>query len=216
MFGLFKKKKAENTSDYLSDVALLKQIFSAMGSNFAKFHQQLEAGLIVGSKKRDTPVPGYVSFAYNTDVLNRFEDKKGRNLAIRGIKVFEATANAYVEIQINVGYGIVMGFFPKLHPLTSPVLDNVQVDRFTIHYPGEDNFNPAKALLSKEDAQLINPSDVYELELNGKKYYHLADLENGDGDFVGIDDQKNLYRITHDPFEITVVNGSLAEILGKQ
>ena len=69
MFGLFKKKK----SDHQSDVALLKQIFKELGDNFTNFQNQLEAGLIVGSKKTDKPVPGYTSFAYDVDVLNRAE-----------------------------------------------------------------------------------------------------------------------------------------------
>ena len=86
MFGLFKKKK----TDHLADVVLLTQIFKELGDNFTNFQTQLEAGLIVGSKKTNKPFGEYTSFAYNVDVLNKYEDKQGRILAIRGVCVFDS------------------------------------------------------------------------------------------------------------------------------
>lgn len=44
-------------------------------------------------------------------------------------------------------------------------------------------------------------------------YYHIYDLKDGDGDFIGIDEKKNVYKITHDPYEITLLEKTLIELL---
>ncbi|MEY3451193.1 MAG: hypothetical protein RL711_1019, partial [Bacteroidota bacterium] len=49
------------------------------------------------------------------------------------------------------------------------------------------------------------------LDLKGKTYYHLKDIE--DGDFLGIDIHKNIYKITHDPFEINLQKNELINVL---
>lgn len=67
-----------------------------------------------------------------------------------------------------------------------------------------------KLILSK-DQEYINWSDVFEVELNGKTYYHLKGI--GDGDFIGIDDTKQLYEIRHDPLEVKPLHGTVAEVL---
>ena len=62
-------------------------------------------------------------------------------------------------------------------------------------------------MFNHEEISLLNTSDIYKIELNGKIYYHLKDLE--DGDFIGIDTQKNIYLITHDPFKIALQDNDL-------
>jgi hypothetical protein len=49
------------------------------------------------------------------------------------------------------------------------------------------------------------------VKLRGSLYYHLRDLE--DGDFIGIDADKIIYKITHDPFEIIPLNETLEQLL---
>jgi hypothetical protein len=38
-------------------------------------------------------------------------------------------------------------------------------------------------------------------------------VDIADGDFIGIGADKKLYKISHDPFEVIEVHGSLSEIL---
>ena len=41
------------------------------------------------------------------------------------------------------------------------------------------------------------PNDIYGIVLKGKSYYHLRDIE--EGNFMVIDEEKNVYTITHNP-----------------
>ncbi|WP_162842699.1 hypothetical protein [Mucilaginibacter pineti] len=47
--------------------------------------------------------------------------------------------------------------------------------------------------------------------MDGKVYFHIKDLE--DGDFIGIDSDKIIYKITHDPCEIIPLPESLKTVL---
>lgn len=67
-----------------------------------------------------------------------------------------------------------------------------------------------KALIPKGLQDLINWADVFDVELDGKTFYHLKDM--GDGDFIGIDEFGTLYLIKHDPPEITQLKGNMERI----
>ena len=68
------------------------------------------------------------------------------------------------------------------------------------------------SLLTKQELANINENDIYASNLNGKDYYHLKELE--DGDFIGIDTDNHIYLIAHDPFEIKNIERSkLLELL---
>lgn len=54
---------------------------------------------------------------------------------------------------------------------------------------------------------MLNPSEVYEIELDGKTYYPIRELE--DGDFIATDKEKRVYSITHDPYGVTLLSEDL-------
>ena len=207
MFGLFNRKK----SDYKKDVILMQNIFNLLPDNFEFIKKQLDEGLIIGSEKSNKPIDCYTKFTYDIKLLNKLEDKKGRYFGIRGVYVLDSETNELVELQINIGYGILISYFGIKVNFFSPVVDNIKINNFRIMDFSDDNYDSIKDLLSINEKKLINTTDVYEVKLKGKSYYHLKDLE--DGDFIGIDKDKKVYKITHDPFEIILLQGELLEIL---
>ncbi len=49
--------------------------------------------------------------------------------------------------------------------------------------------------------------DLGEFEIEGKLYYQIKDLE--DGNYLAIDGKGKVYTLHHDPFEITLINDSI-------
>ena len=47
---------------------------------------------------------------------------------------------------------------------------------------------------------MFNPNDLYEIEIQGIHLLHLRDLD--DGDFVAIDKEKSIYKVTHSPVKL--------------
>ena len=70
-----------------------------------------------------------------------------------------------------------------------------------------------KTLLSPDDQKLINWSSAFEVEINGKQFYHLRDLN--DGDFIGMDADGLFYEIHHDPLEVIGLDGNLSEVFAR-
>jgi hypothetical protein len=208
MFNLFNKKKGHSTK---WEIELISKIFNSIGDDFTYIKNQLNDGLIKSVKKVNTPVPNYYKFLFDVNILNKYENKKGRYFCIHGVTVFDNQLNRNVEIQINVSFGIVLGFFVLGAKEIVPNLDRIDINNYRIKYFDEQGIDILTKLLNKEEIKFINPSDVYEIILNGKKYYHLKDME--DGDFIGIDIEKNAYKIIHDPFEITILEKKLIDVL---
>jgi hypothetical protein len=205
MFGLFKKKR-----DFKMEAALMKAIFSRL-EGFDNINKQLDEGIIIGSRLLKEPLPNYIKFLLNVELLNKYEDKLRPTFTIMGITVFDSKSAVTTEIQIEIWHGILVGYEPQSSTLESPDFETINTTGYWIEYSENAEFDPIKKLLTEEEIKLINPNEVYELELKGKSYYHIAELDNSD--FIGMDLDKKIYKITHDPYEIVELQDSLKEIL---
>ena len=53
--------------------------------------------------------------------------------------------------------------------------------------------------LSKKQQSKLEMEDSFEIELEGKKYFTILDME--DGNYIAIDEEKKVYRLHHDSYE---------------
>lgn len=207
MFSLFTRNK----SSWRKDVELLLNVFNALPGNFDYIINQINEGLIKGIRKLDNPIKNLNKVLFDVKILNKYENKKIGFFSIKGVKAFDLITQSYVEIVIYISSNILLGYaIPKAVKVNLDV-SKIKVDNFRMQQMENDDYDKIKPLFKKAELELINPNEVYEVQLNGKTYYHLEDLE--DGDFIGVDIGKNLYKITHDPFEITLLKADLSEIL---
>ena len=209
MFNLFFKKKSRSQlNDW--EVDLMLNTFKLLGSDYKKFEEQISKG-IIKSVRLYKQFPNYLSFGLNVKLLNEYEKKLESYFEIRGLSVFDTTSKSFIPFSIECDNGLILGY-SMVKPINFiPDLNKINVTNHIKIQKGEDEFNKINFLFSKEELALINPSEVYELDLKGKTYYHLKDIE--DGDFLGIDIHKNIYKITHDPFEINLQKNELVNLL---
>src|SRR5262249_35827406 len=109
-------------------------------------------------------------------------------------------------------HGLVCGYAFEANPRFSADILSIDTANARVEYL-DFEIAEVKTHLSKDDKNLINWADVYEVELDGDTYYHIRDI--GDGDFIGMDGQGNLVEIRHDPYEIKPRSGSLSAILSE-
>lgn len=207
MFGLFKKK--DGLSNSFKD--LLIKISLSLPKKFSFLHTQIEEGIIIGIKKQDKQ---YYKFILDSSLLNKYEDKRGRYFAINNIKINNINTSQSTLITLRIGYGIILGYIIQNESFVNLHANQTSIDISSIHIEFFDN-NPIDKIFSKEELSYISRNDVYEVEINGCIYYHIQDIDSGDGDFIAIDSNKNIYRINHDPFQITPLSDSLLNILRK-
>jgi len=117
---------------------------------------------------------------------------------------------------LKVTYGIISGYSIDNESVLNTLPDNISVDTSNINiiFFNDDDSNIEK-FFSKKELSYVNIDDVYEVELDGKIYYHIQDIKDGDGDFIGMDSDKKIYKITHDPYEIKLLSESLIDVLMK-
>ena len=203
MFGLFRRKKIESW-----EIELLEKIFGKNPEKFdVKFDQQIVSGLFTGVHIGLSDIPNYVGFKYDPNLYERFYRAKGRNYKFSNIIVRDLFSNEYLPVSIYISYDVINGYSIDKN-VSKYKFDISDIKAKLVHkiFIGEDNSH-VLYLLTANERDLVIESDIYSTLLDSRAYYHLKELE--DGDFVGIDEQNNLYKITHDPFEINMIDRNL-------
>jgi hypothetical protein len=215
MFGLFKKNKKRKTwpiTDW--EMCIMYNALNQLPAEFEHLKQQLEYPLFtVASTGYSTSGPGYISFSFDPGIYKDFENRRMQDYMIRNIKVSNIDKKSF-DYSILVAAGVISGYTLKGFDQSVIDLNSVDVSAYAKVYLENDGFDKLATLLNADDIKEINPSEVYEVVLNGKTYYRIKDLE--DGDFIGIGTDKVIYTITHDPFEIVPLSGSLKEVFNDQ
>ena len=198
MFGLFKRTKID-----VWEVELLKTLLGSL-PDCKNFLLQIESGLLKGVLINRSDIPNYVGFTYNSSVYNDFYASKGENFKLSNLKVMDILSGDYVQISLYFAYGVVNGYSVDGLHSAKYKLDTTKVNVASVKKIkiGED-VKDVLSLLTSEELMIINEGDIYMSNLNGKIYYHLKELK--DGDFLGIDLDNHIYTIKHDPFEICQV-----------
>jgi hypothetical protein len=206
MFGLFKRTKVKQW-----EIELLKYVGKELPSEYSFVAKQVEKGLIKGVLVGLSDIPNYVGFTYHSDVYNQFQDDKAANYIIRNIWVFDNSKGEYTPCEIYVSSGVVNGYSTPKSKNFSPNVDKINIENYQRAYVNNADFEKIRGLIDEEELALIRPDEVYQVDLKGHTYFHIKDID--DGDFIGIDDQKNVYKITHDPYEIVLLTTDLSDSL---
>lgn len=163
---------------------------------FGIYVDQIEKGLIKRSYLAKQ-IPNYYHFVHDVSILRSYEKRKESYFRLSGIKVFDSNRAAY-SVSLYFAYGLILGYELDSGIDRSKGVEVVSVDMSKVERieMDTDHFKTISKLLSAQESELINKSDVYPTTIDGVDYYHLAELE--DGDFVGITMNGLLYKIPHD------------------
>jgi hypothetical protein len=210
MFGLFnKKKKRRSIEDW--ELLLLYNTLEKLPDEFKILKKQIESELFVSASIGYSSFnPDYIGFSYS-EIISDFENRKEKDYQITNIKVHDIKNEKYLVYTIYVGAGVIAGYSLKGSNESVIDINSIDVSLHVKLYYDNVYYDKLKKILNAEEIKFINQSDVYEVPLNGTIYYHVKDLE--DGDFIGIDSNKVIYKITHDPFEIIPLNETLEQLL---
>jgi hypothetical protein len=207
MFEFFKKGKNKKKTD----ISFLEKVLLKLPEEYGELLKQFKDGLIKDTFYQSAPVKNYVGFSYNPIKSKEFENKKGRSFMVKGVKILNNVDNKTTDLDIYVAHGLIAGY-------STPGTESFIADTNSISYENlyktylEDfSQNELANIFTESQIKLINPSEIYEVELEGKIYYHLQDLE--DGDFIAMGIDHKIYKITHDPFEIVLIEEDLSEVL---
>lgn len=209
---LFKRKKVKSW-----EIDFLKTVFSKLsGDENRLLYEQIIEGIIKRVFIGYSYIPNYVGFSYNTSIVEKYENNKIKNYKLSNIKVKNSLTNEYIYVSIFVFSGLVTGYSIDTNKKIKKYqfsINSVDVSSVQKIFDENKDYEKISSLLNNEELKYIS-NEVYPTEINGKYYYHIKELE--DGDFIGIDINNHIYKITHDPYEIvSLERNKLLELLQK-
>jgi hypothetical protein len=206
MFGLFKRTKIEDW-----EIQLLRNVVTKLPDEYSGLINQINDDLFRGVLVGVSDIPGYVAFTFHPEVLHKYDRKNERDFKLTDIKVYDRKSSNFLPYEIYVSSGTISGYSLGGNKKRNVDLSKIDVSGFKKELIGESDYNRIVNLLDEEEKIVLSPSEVYSVFLDNKEYFHIKDLE--DGDFIGMDTKKIIYKITHDPMEVHRIDKTLKEIL---
>lgn len=207
MFGLFKRTKIKKW-----ELDLLREVLNKLDIDGSKdLLNQIDSNLIRGVLTNISDIKGYVAFTYNFEIVKKFENLKEKDYKIENVLVFDELSASFLDYTIYVSTGTISGYAINSNRKIKINPKNVRCLNAKKTYINNIDYDNLKKILTSNEIELINSSEVYLIEVNNKEFYKIKDI--GDGDFIGIDKDKEMYKITHNPLEIKKIEGSLENII---
>ena len=206
MFRLFKRTKVERW-----ELDLLRNSIINLPNAYSSLINQIDDGLLRGVLVDISDIPNYVAFTFNSNILGKYDRKNGLDYKLTNLKVYDNRSLSFLPFEIYVSSGTISGYVLGGNNKRKIDLNRIEVSSFRKEFIKSFEFDRINSVFSEEEKSLISPSEVYSIFIEDKEYFHIRDLE--DGDFIGIDKDKVVYKITHDPMEVKRLEKELLEVL---
>ncbi len=206
MLNLFRKVKTEDI------VSIIKEALSVLPNDYAYLLSALNDGVIKGYRKNTCIDENYIEFYYNHEVYKRYINEKSDNFQIANIKLFCANTQAYESVTIFVVAGLVSGIILDFNKKSKFDVSKIDVSNIVKVFQENEDFDKLDDVLDEHDKSLIAKSHVQMVEIDNNVYFSIKLLD--DGDFIAINLSKELFHITHNPFEVKEISGiSIPQVL---
>ena len=217
MFKILKNlfgKKVRNIEQWELD--LLKNTLQKLPDKYHSFICQINDGLFRKALIGYSSIPNWIVLLFNDKVIDKYHDGRLRGYNLKGMRVFDKLSGRYLNYVIGCSSGVIIGYSITGAKKFDIDVTNIDVTAFKEEFFENNVFNSIEKMFTPAEKKFINPDLIYEVELDNKVYYHLFDLKNGDGDFVGMDKNKCIYLITQDPYNIKPLNITLEEVYSQK
>ena len=200
MFRLFKK-----TTWKINGKAL--NFFDKLFKQLPKEYQFLSFGLQKGLYRRFSVNHAMKGHHYSIGFDPSQSDRsmvKGKHFALKNIIVIQ-TGNS-IPLNLTVYEGLWVGFEIERNILdfTDFKFDLSKMEKSSSQFAKDNKIEKLVAGLSSPNLDLNNLS---EFEIDGKCYYQIKDLENGN--YIAMDNKGQVFGLIHDPYKIDLINKSI-------
>ncbi|MFD2521803.1 hypothetical protein ACFSR2_12975 [Emticicia soli] len=206
MLSLFKRTKKENW-----EIQLLRNVVINLPDEYSYLLSQINDNLLKGVIVEASDIPGYVAFTFCASVLKKHEKASVKDFKLTNIKVFDTKTLTFLPYEIYISHGTISGYSIGGNKKKKIDVNKIDTYAFKRELISESVYDLIANLLTPQEKELLNPSQIYSVFIDDKEYFHIKDLE--DGDFIGIDERRNVYKITHNLTKILALNKEIIDIL---
>lgn len=205
MFGLFKKTswKIEGKS-----LDFFRQVFSQLPVDYEFLLDGLDKGLY----RRFSVNHAMKGNFYSIDFDSTQSDKsmtKGKHFELENIVIKQDGKEFLLNITIHEGLWI--GFEIEKNIVE---FNNFQIDLSSFKKSKSKFASDSKIekLVSGLTCEQLDLTDLGEFDIDGKTYYQIKDLE--DGNCIAIDNKGQVFGLIHDQYKIELINKSVRQFVG--
>ncbi|QNF35575.1 hypothetical protein HUW51_23760 [Adhaeribacter swui] len=152
------------------------------------------------------PAGIYVARGYKPDAYNEIMRHHRTHFNLKGILILNQKTKEYYPLQLNYLYDSLTRIevenpysFHRLYDLDSIKIGKIQLEHLPLVNPDIEIAEKALKSLTKEQKDLMELEDTFEIEIKGKSYYTILDME--DGNYIAVDENGRIYRLNHDHTE---------------
>lgn len=204
MFGLFKK-----TSWKIDGKALdfFRQVFTQLPADFQFLSDGLERGLYRRFSVNHAMKGHFYSIGFDPSQSDK-SMTKGKQFELENI-IIKQDGQAY-PLNITIHNGLWIGFEIEKNILG---FNNFQIDLSSFK-KSKSKFaadTKIEKLVSGLICEKLDLTDLSEFDIDGKTYYQIKDLE--DGNYIAIDKKGQVFGLIHDPYKTELINKSVKQFV---
>jgi len=182
------------------------KITSLLKSDFPQFEEVLNLSKNYGISSSREPLSIYISRGYTPENYELIIRKYRTSFNLNGIEVFNKKTEKFEPIFLYYqNYSLTNietdnpEFFHKDYDLEQLRKTKIEFEHLTINNPDKEIVEKILKSLTNEQIELLELDDTFEIDFEGKIFYTILDME--DGNYIAIDKNGKIYRLHHDHME---------------
>ena len=201
------KRKTKVTGE---DLAVLKKIVAILPAKYSYLKDQISEEFIIGKKPNELGDENTLRFSLDSNLAKKFGNPDlPEFFIIKNIKIWNAAKHKYSTVELHILTGFLAGIRinAKYKELNFNKFDVSDVSEKHFQDDGKTTLNN---LLSDLDPELTNYLDLEEtflIEIPEGEFYTIKNL--GDGNYLAINDNREVYSLIHDPYEVEKIFESI-------
>ncbi|MCZ8023360.1 MAG: hypothetical protein O9294_16470 [Cytophagales bacterium] len=206
MINIFKKKQIKHIQEWEYD--LLKNIAQKLPEKYSFLLKQVSKDFILDSVPNEFLNKGWKRTILNQNLYPIYRNND-INYQLVGIKIYDLKDGQQKEVDLDLYEGVLIGYKVQAGEFDFGKID-ITALREEIFTPSEQD-SKYKQFLSGKKSKHLDLHNGFEIELTGKNYYVIKDLE--DGNYLSIDDTGKVYGMFHNPFLVELIHENLSEFI---
>lgn len=204
MFRLFKKTSWKIDGKAL---AFFRQVFSQLPTDF----QFLADGLDKGLYRRFIVNHAMKGHFYSIGFDPSQSDKsmiKGKHFELENIIIKQDGQEYLLNITIDEGIWVGFEIGKNILDFTNFQIDLSSLKKSKVKFAADTKIEKFVRGLTCDQLDL---TDLGEFDIDGKIYYQIKDLE--DGNYIAIDNKGQVFGLIHDSYKIELINKSVRQFI---
>lgn len=178
-------------------------IANLLESELPQIKKAISLSKIYGINFIKKPEGIYLSLGYSPEDFEIINKNHKTCFDLLGISVFNKKKNSYQPIKLYYqSDGLTKievenpEYFHKTFDLNKIQVNSLEIIHLNIENPDKEIAEKALKSLTKEQIDFLELDFTFEIEIKGKLFYTILDME--DGNYIAVDKKGRVFRLNHD------------------